>query len=1387
MVTADSDIMKVRRANMEEHINTGLMARNDAVSWGFRRLWLLVIGLLFPGFVSAQSAKLFNVDNGLSSSMVTDIHQDRSGFVWIATEDGLNRFDGIKFTVYRQDKANTDGVSSNFIQVLFEDNTGRMYTGSIHGLQYYDQATDSFQTIPMMVGQTRLGNVRVLTICQRRNGDILVGTSGHGIFKLERKGSQLFARQAGLNIPSNLIIQLFEDNAQNLWVSTEDRGLHRFEKTSLTSRKSYFVSKKIQNNIVTSLCQDKYGRVFAGNMVSGLFQYKPAHDTFQHIPYNESINLPIADLTVNKNGQILIGTRGQGMKYFDSASGKILDMNHNVESFDFGKSKVFSVFEDNSGNTWLGVYQKGLLLLGVNTNRFGYIGYKSASNNFIGSSAVKALFEDSNSTVWVGTDNDGLYALPQGEKSSLHYVKSDGNAYAPENVMTVFEDSEKNLWTGSYLSGLSKLDRKSGKFSNADKLFDKNGDNVQRVFDIKEDSKKRLWIATMGSGIFSLDLGSGTVENLDAIPGKISEPTENFLPNSWINCLLISKDNKLFIGTFNGLACLDLDTKNFVSTFGVNSLLKGIVIYSLFDDDKGNLWAGTSQGLKKISRATKAITTFDMGNGLPSNLVGAVRGDKSGNLWLSTNRGLSKMDLENNTFVNFYSTDGLQGNEFSQGASMVTRNGEFYFGGINGLTHFKPEEIRMSAKHPAVRIVDLYIHDKAVKKGMKSGGYMIVDTTVSHAKEFNLAHHDNSFSLEFSTMDFVDAERVCYMYAINDNEWAALRAGTNRLTFDNLAPGKYSFRLKARSSQTDSGQTEVTIIIHPAWYFSFWAWVAYSLFSLLAAMYVLKTFKNRRLVKQDMLAHLRREEVNEAKLQFFINIAHEIRTPLTLVVSPLQKLLSQDYNAERMHLYEIMSRNTKRILDLVNQLMDIRKIEKGQMALQFSNVEIVDFTREMCLLFEEQIAAKQIDFGIDVPSEKIFASIDPLNFDKVLINVLSNAFKFTPKEGKIRVVLALKRPAMTDVAPDLTISIEDSGPFIDEKERERIFECFYQSEEHRDYNRYGTGIGLHLVKQLVELHRGKIRAENMADMGCRFVITMPVEKVIIEASDSADPYPTGDRQLPELTADDDFRSKPRKTAKRLVIVDDDAEICDYLTDEMSGDFTVLAYANGEDAYKAILKEIPDLVVSDVMMPVMDGMTLCKKMKANPLVNHIPVILLTAKTAESTNVEGLEMGADAYITKPFNVEILLKTIKGLIKNRQILKNNDNEQHYQEEFISKVNIKASEEKLLEKVHLLIDKNLANPELSVEMISNEIGISRVHLHRKLKELTNLTTRDLIRNIRLKQAASLMTVKGLTVSEVAFAVGFANVNNFSVAFKELYGVSPTMFAENYMEKSVQ
>jgi len=454
--------------------------------------------------------------------------------------------------------------------------------------------------------------------------------------------------------------------------------------------------------------------------------------------------------------------------------------------------------------------------------------------------------------------------------------------------------------------------------------------------------------------------------------------------------------------------------------------------------------------------------------------------------------------------------------------------------------------------------------------------------------------------------------------------------------------------------------------------------------------------------------------------------------------------------------------------------MDVQKIEKGLMVLKFARVDMVKYTEEVCALFEEQFLAKDIHFTLRLPETGCFATVDPLNFDKVLVNVISNACRFTPSGGDISVELTEK--AHGRFGTTLTLSVADSGQQIDEKEVDRIFDCFYQSDHYRNHHS-GAGIGLYLAKQLMALHGGDIRAENLDQGGCRFVMTFPQsgpKDAEVEVN-----YPSLPKLKEETPALADLSaSLNQQHAKKVVVVDDDLEILAYLKGELSSMFQVAAFSDGETAYKYVLTETPDLIVSDVMMPILDGLSLCQKIRGNPNVSHIPVILLTAKVHETDNLDGLECGADAYITKPFNVDILLKTIEGIIKNRERIRKNEREQRFQTQYISNVSIKSADEKLLEKIHLLIEQNLGNPLLSVEMISSEIGISRVHLHRKLKQLTNMTTRDLIRNIRLKQAAQLMKKKGLSVSEVAYAVGYSDLSNFSLSFKQIYGMSPSAYA---------
>lgn len=1327
---------------------------------------LLVVGFVFALHAGAQTGRLFTVDSDLSSSLITDIHQDRDGYIWIATEDGLNKFDGIRFTMYRQDQQEDSRILHNIVHVITDDAEGRMYVGYINGLQYYDPAGAEFHTIPFVLHNNVIVDAHVKSVFQRKNGQVLVGTSGFGLFEVVTDDGQLYCRELPDAVPSKLVEAVFEDSNGMLWVATEDRGLFRI---TGNSRRNYFASKG-QKNVISSIAEDNDGTVWFGSSNQGLFRYVAQADTFCRINHHSDDVLPVWDIAVTDDNGVYVATDGSGIKVVDTEAGTLADVDIPVPTFSFPKSKMHALLEDNDGNIWMGAYQTGVFVLPAHRHGFGYIGYKSVNRDFIGRNAVMSVFEDHGGTLWVGTDKDGLYRLDPELTTGRHYAGGG----VPGTIMTVFEDSKENLWIGAYLDGLARFDRTTGEISHPVELTDRNGAKVEHVFHMTEDVRQRLWIATMGSGLFRLDLNTGNVKRYNAADDTKFKPYGNHLPNDWMNCVLLS-DNKLYFGTYDGLGCLDLETESFVSVLGRNRLFSDAVVYSLYDDKQGNLWVGTSTGLKRMDMASLEVEEFGMDDGLSSHTIWSIEGDRAGNLWLSTNRGIVRMDVERKQFLNFYSGDGLQGDEFMRGVSLQRGNGSLFFGGLHGLNYFNPEDIQMQPKQLTVHLVDFFINGKPVSKGMKSGSYHITDTAVHHETEFRLAYHDNSFAVEFSTMDFSDSERVIFQYSMNGNSWVSLGPSNNRITFEDLPPGTHRLRVRATAPNAVSTVRDMTVVVHPVWFLSATAKIFYLVAVLLAAVVLSRIVRNRKRARRQLLRQRRRQEINDAKLQLFVSLAHEIRTPLTLIHSPLKKLMQHDNPESTDYLYRIMDRNVHRMLDLVNQMMDAQKIEKGQLVLKFAEVDMIRYTREVCALFDEQFRAKDIHFTLDLPEGHCPAVIDPLNFDKVLVNVLSNACRFTPSEGHIRV--ALSRVEHRQRGTMLTLSVADSGQQIDVKEMDRIFECFYQSDHYRNHHS-GAGLGLYLAKQLMTLHGGDIRAENLAQGGCRFVLTFPAsgpEEAVAEVvtgsiSESPERMPAI-AEAPETT---DAVPLPNK----VVVVDDDPDILNYLKGELAPFYTVAAFSEGEAAYKHMQSDPPDLVVSDVMMPVLDGLSLCDRIRTNPAISHIPVVLLTAKVEDADNADGLGHGADAYLTKPFSTDVLLNTIRSIINNRELTRKNEREHRFQTDYISKVAIKSADEKLLEKVHQLIEQHIGNPLLSVEMIAGEVGISRVHLHRKLKQLTNMTTRDLIRSIRLKQAAQLMEKDGLSVSEVAYAVGYSDLSNFSLSFKQTYGMSPSAYA---------
>ena len=801
--------------------------------------------------------------------------------------------------------------------------------------------------------------------------------------------------------------------------------------------------------------------------------------------------------------------------------------------------------------------------------------------------------------------------------------------------------------------------------------------------------------------------------------------------------------------------------------------------------EDGVLWVATSTGLVRFDVKDGSMKSYTAADGLPTNSLCSIERDASGKVWVGTDDGLACFNPAKETFDNYRIEDGLQGNEFGAKASYA-QNGLLYFGGINGLTCFRPSDVGkrdgVNLEKMDLRIVDFYVNGKAVHAGDRSGHYTIIDRWLPLTDEVNLSHHDKSFSVELSTMSFSNS-RVTYRYCVNDGEWMALEHGQNRISFVNMEAGTYRIRIKAEAYGESSDVKELTVKVHPVWYLSPLAVMVYCVLFLFICYMVFLQVKEHFKTKRIFEKHRQEEELNEARIQFFMNISHEIRTPMTLILSPLMKLMKQDQDEAHQRSYSLMYQNSQRILRLINQLMDARKIEKGQFRLKYHKVEMVGFVNNLYELFETTARNRGITFCFVHDMERMDVCVDPQNFDKVIMNLLSNAFKFTPDGGDITIELK-EVDGNVSGERDFRLSVTDSGVGIPDQEKKRVFERFYSGKWGGDY--VGTGIGLNLTKLLVELHEGHIWAENNPKgKGTRFIVQMPQALELLEdISDDKMHRDVYSAQLEaehvaETVAELPEEKKGGSKHGRILVVEDETAIRRYLHGEFSGEYHVCECSNGQEAWVYIVQNVEkvDLVVSDVMMPVMDGIALCRNIKGSFNTNHIPVILLTAKSDDADRLEGLSIGADAYMSKPFNMDVLRQTAENLLKNKRRLQGKYSVAQ-QEGKIDKIEWMSPNDQMMERVMKVINENISNPDLGVEFIADKIGISRVHFHRRLKNATGLTPRDFVRNIRLMQAAKLLSRTDTDVTGVSVATGFRSASTFSTCFKAYYGMSPTEYA---------
>lgn len=1351
------------------------------------QLIITMVICLFSIQAWAQSGKLFNTDNQLSSNLATQVFQDKSGFIWIATRNGLNNYDGYHINVIKKDMSNFLGLNSNYINSIAQDEKEHILLGTNNSLLEFTGS--EFLKIPMLDSKGEELATYVKQVYPLRNKDVAVATSGYGIM-LKKQDEQKCHAMKGEVEKLKYIHKLLEDKRGRLWIITEDGKLYRKETNGRVT--SHFAGTEGVG--AQDIQQDALGNIYLASKNQGVHLLRAGSNVFTRI---SSIgNLPIDNIYISRNNKLYIGCDGLGIYVYDPQTGFLQDNPLFSRLVNLAKSKVTSIIEDNQGNIWVSMLQKGVFMQSNIQNDFNYMGFRLGNRNVIGENCVTSLSINQGNQVWVGTDKDGLYLF------NIATQSVEGHFLNQSTVLTLCKDQQGRTWVGTYTDGLGYMDA-AGSFHPVDLGISKS----VGILDIKQDPQGNIWIATMGKGLFCLQK-DGSRRNYKAKYGADNNLKVNSLPNDYLIKLSFSNDgNHLYVATSVGLACLDRKRNSWVSTFkGINCLNKNSFSHCVFVDSKDHVWYGTEDGAFCFDfRKGIKPKLYTTANGLTDNSVASITEDYQGNIWLGTIKGLNKLALKSGTITKFYTESGLQSNEFSDASVCTTQDKKvILMGGSGGINWFQTDRVKQHPWQAKVVISGFVVNNKTVTPGMESGSYTITDSWVTVAREFNLSHDDNTFSLQLSTFTYNNVEQIRYAYSINGDAWRTVPAGQNELAFSHMAPGRYKYRIKAICNGYETPVKEFTIIVHPAWYASIWAKLFYLLLLIAAIMLYLRHRKRQMEDQLILQQHIHAEEIGEAKIKFFMNISHEIRTPLTLIITPLLSLIKEDKEPHRQGIYEIIRKNSERILHLINQMMDLRKIDKGQMVMRMCKTDMVSFINEEYDLFKQQAIAKSIDFEYQHDCEELPVWIDRNNFDKVIINTLSNAFKFTPTAGHILL-------SLTHTAHHAYISIKDSGIGIPKDKLETIFQRFYQTPADPNERNVGTGIGLDLTRSLVELHYGTISARNNEgekgskfEHGSEFIIRIPLgkdhlkpeeiieeeemkkeqNKELAEAEQEEQLAENNDQPAETLNNSDTTPASAKGAKAEIVIVEDEEDIQEYLKAQLSSDFKIRTYPNGKVALNEILKNKPDLVISDIMMPEMDGTTLCAKLKSNINTNDVPIILLTAKSREEDQLEGLQTGADAYILKPFNMDILHRNIINLLTVRRTLRNKFTGNESQNHQVEQIEMQTPDNSLMQRVMEVINENINDSDLSVDMIAQKVGISRVHLHRKMKELTNQTPHSFIRNIRLQQAAKLLKDGKQSITEVMYACGFSNSASFSTMFKNLFGCSPREYMQNAMKK---
>jgi len=1340
---------------------------------------LLGVMVSYTGFAQSSTVRFrhLSLEEGLSSTYVTSIIQDRKGFMWVGTWKGLNRYDGYQFKTFRHDPADSLSLGSGGVYDILEDRDGILWIGMSSGLDRFDRKTETF------------------THFFQENNDIT-------------------------NLNGNVVLSLHEDREGNLWVGTV-RGLICYQKK--TGQSFRFQNdpnnpNSLCDNFISAICQTRDGSVWVGTR-NGLNKYNPKTGVFQR--YLANLEAPLSAATISNNRVVTLMEDNNGLLYIGTKGVlDIYDPQKSQDPFSHGSKPIYAILRDrNDGTLWLGSPNGLFQQTRFNTDSLNQYFSSTAISDGLSSNSIFALCQDREGSIWIGTDN-GINLLTP-EKTQFRCYKNNPNvseSLSSNLLRSVAIDQYNKVWVGTNGAGLNRLDPVTGRTKRYPYSPDNSSDatNHGSIMSIFEDSGGVMWFGLMNNGVDRItarndkflhhtwkdfrDLVSAFYEEQDGVmwlghQGGISRYDQakdafeyySFAPKgsrkgnlSIATGILPDDSGRLWVSS-NGL-CLnrfDPRTQTFQRFVHDPKKTNGIVsdnIQSIYKDQKGHLWVGTDKGLDLFDPVQETFKHFNMESGLPDLMMGQMEEDGQGNLWIATGKGIARFNPRTQRFRNFDKTDGLSSNESWD----FTKNhvtGEMYLATADGLTVFHPDSLRDNPVAPLIVFTKFTRYQSQLHEEIEEKG-------IAEKTELTLTYLDDILTFEFAALSFRKSSKNQYAYKLEgfNDQWIPLETKRS-VSFTNLAPGSYTLKVKASNGDGVWNEEGIAlkISVTPPWWATWWAYSIYALLSI-SGIFALYRFQLRR--KLATAETRRLKELDAVKTRLYTNITHEFRTPLT-VIGGMVEQISENPGKWLEEGLEMIRRNNRNLLRLVNQMLDLNKLESGSLPVNLIHGDILLYLNYLCESFHSYAESKEVQLLFEPALEECYMDYDPEKVEQVVSNLLFNAIKYTAEGGTVTLKARLQAQQQNPKSQrHLEICVSDTGIGIAEDHLPFVFDRFYQAKQtDSTYHEGGTGIGLALTRELVKLLGGRIEVNSTLGKGTLFTLWLPLRQEGVVAQ-MANPSLLGKDFIEVKTKLPALETNPPMAGDRhhLLLIEDNADVVRYLMACLGTQYDLSVASDGEQGLEQAMEHVPDLIISDVMMPRMDGFEVCAALKQDERSSHIPVILLTAKGDMASKLEGLQRGADAYLIKPFHKEELLIQVQNLLDLRRSL-----QAHYRSLVIASPIVEAPEVQVEEnafvlKVRSIVEAHLTDSALDVERLCREVGMSNSQLHRKLTALTGLSANRFVRFIRLSKASTLLRQDpNLTIVAVAYDCGFNDPVYFARAFRQEFGMPPSEWRSNH------